>query len=260
MNQVFSVTTNVNGEQRRENVLIEWQNGDDLWYMLPKLALKLTMSSEGQKKYIGTGLSFSELITHAPPELLMSHNISIRWLDREAVCMDDCTLVSRFEMESYLELFKNIDRREKRAIEVAVQYIRRLVRLHAEGHPLVSTWDDTRMFDWALSWAGLVSSSSRRQTKCTLAGFSRSGWLKRFTGLACLPRAQTESANRMPLRVLTGTMNRISPRQVDKRAVMGRNHGRLFSCRPSPRPCGRIFSSCQTPWCDGKSQNRLKGI
>ena len=132
-------------------------------HILHKLGLKLAMSAERQKKYISTGLSYSELITHLTPELLKDSGISIRWLDQEAVCLDGKMLLSPCELESHLELSKYTDRCTRRALDVAVQYVRRLARLHAEGHPLVSTWDDTRMFDRALSWAGQFAHSEANE-------------------------------------------------------------------------------------------------
>lgn len=153
MNQTVEITRNVNGEQRREKALLEWQDGDDPKYMLHKLALAVASSPEGQKQFRGTGLSCSEFLSRATNELLADGNMSIKWLDRDAVNLDDQMLVSRYELESYLELMGSINRCMRRTCEVSVQYVRRLARLHTEGHPLVSTWDDTRMHDRALSWA-----------------------------------------------------------------------------------------------------------
>lgn len=153
MDTVFDITSVVNGEQRHEKVLIEWRDGDDLLSMLHQLGLKLAMSPEGQKKYIGTGLSYSEFFNRLNDEMLAPYHMSIRWLDREAVCIEDYPLISHFEMESHLELMKDIDTFIRRTREVSVQYIRRLARLHTKEHPLVSTWDDVQMFDRALSWA-----------------------------------------------------------------------------------------------------------
>lgn len=106
---VFDITSVVNGEQRREKVLIEWRDGDDLLSMLHQLGLKLAMSPEGQKKYIGTGLGYSEFFNRLNDEMLAPYHINIRWLDREAVCIEDYPLISHFEIESHLKLMKNID-------------------------------------------------------------------------------------------------------------------------------------------------------
>lgn len=153
MNKTVEITRNVNGEQRREKALLEWQDGDDPKYQLHKLALAVAASPEGQKQFRGTGLSCSEFLSRATNELLADGNMSIKWLDRDAVNLDDQMLVSRYELESYLELMGSINRHMRRTCEVSVQYVRRLARLHAEGHPLVSSWDDVRMHDRSLSWA-----------------------------------------------------------------------------------------------------------
>lgn len=153
MNQTIEITRNVNGELRREKALLEWQDGDDPKYMLHKLALAVATSPEGQKQFRDTGLSCSDFLSRASNELLAEVNMSIRWLDQEAVSLDDQMLVSRYELESYSELMGYINRCMRRTREVAVQYIRRLVRLHIKKHPLVSTWDDDQMFERALSWA-----------------------------------------------------------------------------------------------------------
>ena len=98
-------------------------------------------------------MSYSEFFNRLNDEMLAPYHINIRWLDREAVCIEDYPLISHFEMESHLKLMKNIDTFIRRTREVSVQYIRRLARLHTKGHPLVSTWDDVQMFERALSWA-----------------------------------------------------------------------------------------------------------
>lgn len=153
MYQIFEVTSDVDGKQRRENVLISWRDGNNLAYVLHKLGLEYALSPEGLRKCRNNGVSYSEILTRLTPEMLAPYDMRIIWLDRDSVCVDNMQLISRYELESYMEAMERDIKREAKMREVDERYARRLERLKADGHPLISTWDAGRVSARAISWA-----------------------------------------------------------------------------------------------------------
>ncbi len=153
MYQIFEVTTNIDGEKRREHVLLTWRDGGDPYQVLHKLGLEYALSPDNIKKYRYTGLPYNEIFSHLTPEMLAPHDMQIVWLDREALPVDGKQIVNRYELESHVETMERDSKREKKMREIAERYANRLERLKAEGHPLLSEWDAGRVSARAISWA-----------------------------------------------------------------------------------------------------------
>lgn len=153
MHQIFDITSNTDGEHRHEKLMITYPVGLDLNDVFHNLGLELAMTPDGVKKYGNTGLSLNEFLSRVTPEELEPYNVTITWPDREDCCSGDKMLISRYELQSHLNARKRENNRVLKAREVSMRYIRKLGRLKANGHQLVSTWDNGRVVERANSWA-----------------------------------------------------------------------------------------------------------
>ena len=77
MYQIFEITSNVDGEQVRENALITGPESGDLFSVLNKLCLSL----EGLKTYRHNGLTYNGILSCLPLEILALYGMKIVWLD-----------------------------------------------------------------------------------------------------------------------------------------------------------------------------------
>ena len=153
MYRIFEVTSTIDGEQVRENVLITWPDGGDLFRVLHKLGMEYALSPEGLKTCRHKGVSYNEVLSRLPPEMLAPYGAQIIWLDRVAIRVEDKQIINRYELESHLEVIEHDRNRERRMRDIAERYARKLDRLKAEGHPLLSEWDTGRVSARAISWA-----------------------------------------------------------------------------------------------------------
>ena len=133
--------------------MIMGQKDVDLIGVLHELGLKCVMSPDGLNKYSQTGLSFNEFLKNLPPEKLEPYNVKIYWPDREAISCDGKMLINRYELKGHLNARKHNEDYINETRTVSERYVRRMERLKADGHPLISTWDSARVSDRALSWA-----------------------------------------------------------------------------------------------------------
>ena len=153
MYQIFEVTSSIDGRQVRENVVISWQDGGDLIHVLHELGLEYALSPEGLKKCHYDGLTYNELLNRLTPEMLAPYDMRIVWLDREAFRVGDRQIINRYEVEGHVAARERDEKREQKTREVADRYARRMGRLKAAGHPLLSGWDAGKMSARAISWA-----------------------------------------------------------------------------------------------------------
>lgn len=63
-------------------------------------------------------------------------------------------IIYRHELKSHLAAMERAEERVRETRKLSEQYVRRLERLKADGHPLISTWDSAQVSDRALSWPG----------------------------------------------------------------------------------------------------------
>ena len=153
MYQIFDVTSDVNGEQQHEKMLITYEGGTDLMAILHKLGLEYALTPNGLKKYIKTGLSFNEFLSCLTPEMLEPYYVKIIWLDRGPSTPDCDMLISRYDLLSHLAAKERDYECMRKTREVAERYARNLGHLNADGHQLISTWDTPRIAERAASWA-----------------------------------------------------------------------------------------------------------
>ena len=150
---VYDIISNDNGAEQHEMALITHREDIDLLEVLHELALEYVMSPDGLKKYSNAGLTFDEFLKCLPPEKLAPYNVKIYWLNREAKRPDSEMIIYRHELKSHLAAMERAEERIRETRIVSEQYVRRLERLKADGHPLISTWDSAQVSDRALSWA-----------------------------------------------------------------------------------------------------------
>ena len=153
MYRIFDIAA----EEQHEQVLMLWPDGSDLFRTLHKLGLEYAMSPEGAAE-CRDGLTFGTLLKYLTPEMLAPYGIKMLWLSREAIKTYGSTpVVSQYELESYAEAREreNIRERnwERRLKETSERFALRLERLKADAHPVVSTWDASRISGRAVSWA-----------------------------------------------------------------------------------------------------------
>ena len=151
---IFNVST---APQKRETVILVCPDIRNPYHILHKLGVEYAMSPEGVKVR-GTGLTFGALFNYLTPEMLAPYGIEIMWPDREAVRLDDeRQIVSYYEIQSHLDAKEQERQRtflwEQKLRETAERYARKLERLKAEQHPVISTWDVSRICMRAVSWA-----------------------------------------------------------------------------------------------------------
>ena len=157
MHQVFSIATKDGDEMKREIAILRWNGSENPYHALHKLGVEYAMSPDGAKVR-GTGLTFGALFEHLTPEMLAPYGIEIMWPDREAVRLEDGRqIVSCYEIQSHLEARAQERQRtfnwERKLRETSEKFARKLERLKTEGHPVLSTWDASRICGRAISWA-----------------------------------------------------------------------------------------------------------
>lgn len=157
MHQVFSVETNDGDETKSETAILYWARHANPYHALHKLGVEYALSPAGVKVR-GTGLTFAELLNRLTPEALAPYGLEIIWPEREAVTLGaGRQIVSCYEIQSHLEARERERQRtvnrERRTRETAERYARKLERLKAAGHPLLSGWDAGRVCSRAVSWA-----------------------------------------------------------------------------------------------------------
>ena len=150
---VYDIIFNDNGVEQHEKALITCREDVDLPEVLHELALEYVMSPDGLKKYGQTGLPFDEFLQCLPPEKLKPYNVFIHWLDREAKRPDSKMIIDRYELKSHLAAMERAEERVRETRKLSEQYVRRMERLKADGHPLISTWESAQVTDHALRWA-----------------------------------------------------------------------------------------------------------
>ena len=150
---VYDIISNDKGAEQHEKALITYQKNIELLEVLHELALEYVMSPDGLKKYSNTGLTFDEFLKCLPPEKLAPYNVKICWLDREAKRPDSEMIIYRHELKSHLAAMERAEERVRETRKLSEQYVRRMERLKADGHPLISTWESAQVTDHALSWA-----------------------------------------------------------------------------------------------------------
>ena len=153
MYRIFEVASTIDGEQVRENVLITWPDGGDLYGVLHKLGMEYALSPEGLKTCRDNGVTYNEVLSRLTPEMLAPYGAKIIRLDREAIRVEDKQIINRYELESHLEVMERDKDRERKMRDIAERYARKFERLKAEGHPLLSDWDAGRVSARAISWA-----------------------------------------------------------------------------------------------------------
>lgn len=142
--------------QQRETVMLVCPDGSNPYHALHKLGVEYAMGPEGAK--VRGGLTFGALFEHLTPEALAPYGIEIMWPDREAVRLEDGRqIVSCYEIQSHLEARDQERQRainwERRLRETSEKFARKMERLKADGHPVLSTWDASRICGRAISWA-----------------------------------------------------------------------------------------------------------
>ena len=115
------------------------------------------------------------------------------WPDREAVRLEDNQkIVSRYEIESYAEVKAQEQHRaflgERKLRETSERYACKLERLKAEQHPVISTWDTSRICVRAASQAGQYAKSGASDADKFLI---KSGSKQSFAKPANPPKTQT---------------------------------------------------------------------
>lgn len=155
MYQIFNVATNVNGEQRREKVMVTYPDNTDMLEVFHKLGMEYALGPDG-RKYSDTGLNFNEFLKHLNPEALKPYHMEILWLDRERFNSGETMLINRYVIRDH-RLTEKRHAEDYRLFaanlrDTTARYIKRLESLKADGHPLISTWDNTRIADRAIIW------------------------------------------------------------------------------------------------------------
>lgn len=151
---IFNVAT---APEQRETVMLVCPDGSNPYHALHRLGVEYAMSPEGAKVR-GIGLTFGALFEHLTPEALAPYGIEIMWPDREAVRLEDGRqIVSCYEIQSHLEAREQERQRtinwERRLRETSERFARKMERLKADGHPVLSTWDASRICGRSISWA-----------------------------------------------------------------------------------------------------------
>lgn len=157
MHQVFSVETKDGDETKSETAILYWVRHANPYHALHKLGVEYALSPAGVKVRC-TGLTFAELLNRLTPEMLAPYGLEIIWPEREAVTLGaGRQIVSTYEIQSHLEARERERQRnanrERRTRETAERYARKLERLKADGHPVLSGWDAGRVCNRAVSWA-----------------------------------------------------------------------------------------------------------
>ena len=154
MYQVFSVPSKNGDEKKREIAILHWEKTKNPYYVLHKLGLEYALSPKGEHLR-GTGLSYGELFNYLTPEMLAPYDIEIMWPEREAARLENSRqVVTCFEIWSHLDAQVDNRIQTQRIQEVAGRYARKLERLKAEQHPVISTWEIDAIVSRAISWAG----------------------------------------------------------------------------------------------------------
>ena len=102
MYRIFEVASTIDGEQVRENVLITWPDGGDLYGVLHKLGLEYALSPEGLKTCRNNGVTYNEVLSRLTPEMLAPYGAQMIWLDRVVIRVEDKQIINRYELESHL--------------------------------------------------------------------------------------------------------------------------------------------------------------
>lgn len=119
MYQIFNVVTNVNGEQRREKVMVTAESFDSMWRVFHRMGLEYALHSGRVDRCSNIGLTFNEFFNYLSPEMLNYYNIQIIWLDREPIISGEAALITIYELESHLETMTRDNKRIKRTREFA---------------------------------------------------------------------------------------------------------------------------------------------
>lgn len=151
----FSIATSEPGQ--RETVMLSCPNNKNPYYILHKLGVEYAMSPEGSKVR-DKGLTFETLFNHLTPEMLAPYGMEIRWPDREATPLEEGRqIVSHYEIHSHMETRAQEHRKaahwQQKLYTAAERYARKLEKLKGEGHPLIATWDSSRISVRSISWA-----------------------------------------------------------------------------------------------------------
>lgn len=153
MYQGFEFTRMINGEPKREMVIIFCPDKTNLERALHKLGLEWCLKNQKDGKLYGD-LFFPELMEQVTPEMLAPYGISVLWPNRTLISMDNMPpIISRYELETYQEASNSGYSQAKKICKAAEQLARRLESKRTHGHPAISTWAPDIISTKAVTWA-----------------------------------------------------------------------------------------------------------
>ena len=107
MYQGFEFTRMINGEPKREVVIIFYPEETDLYWALHQLGFECCLKNQKEGEF-HDGLSFPELMEQVTPEMLAPYGMTVLWPNRALISMDNMPpTISRYELETYQAIYKS---------------------------------------------------------------------------------------------------------------------------------------------------------
>lgn len=153
MYQTFEFTRNVQGEQKKETVMMVYPKTVDIAQVMHELGLAYCMSPEGARN-CPDELTFAQFMEQITPEMLERHQIRLLWPCKNVIQMDEQPpIISRYELQERRLARSDEWTRMRKMRDIAKRFARRLETQRANGHPVISTWGTGRISSTAIAWA-----------------------------------------------------------------------------------------------------------
>ncbi len=154
MTEVYEFPREVNGETRKEFVILSSNFKHDFLQIVHNVAVDYCLANENRHPCKEGGMSFGQIMEYITPKMLEPYGVTMIRLEDAAIHTDQMPpLVTRYELETIREVRRLERRHAREVVDYAERAAKRLETQRVNNHSAVAAWGPEKVAVKAASWA-----------------------------------------------------------------------------------------------------------